>query len=423
MSPRKTRSSTSQKARSGSETNTKAPQPNGIRCKNAVKPHAEQSRPFNKEASASKRQQRRKNGVRVRNGSCAAPAVKLENGLGCGDSAPPMVDAITKPDPNVAKGLKRLESPVEDIDTRSPKKQGTAGTKAAKVKSPKKSPVKNLKFVGAHVSASGGLEHAVQRAVDIGARSFALFLRSQRQWASKPLTQETAQRFRKACREHGFAPHHILPHGSYLLNCGSPDPEVLEKSRTTLIDELKRCEMLGLVYYNFHPGSTCGTITREECMDKIAESINQAHKETTYVISVIENMCKQGHTIGGDFHELRGIIDRVKNKSRIGVCLDTCHAFAAGYDLSTEEGFEGMMQDFESIVGLSYLKAVHLNDSRGKLGSQLDRHENIGRGNIGLAGFRRIMADPRLDHIPMVLETPGTNHAAEISLLNEMCSA
>lgn len=155
MSPRKTRSSTSQKARSGSETNTKAPQPNGIRCKNAVKPRAEQSRPFNKEASASKRQQRRKDGVRVRNGSCAAPAVKLENGLECGDSAPPMVGAIMKPDPNVAKGLKRLESPVEDIDAQSPKKQGTAGTKAAKVKSPKKSPVKNLKFVGAHVSASG----------------------------------------------------------------------------------------------------------------------------------------------------------------------------------------------------------------------------------------------------------------------------
>ncbi|KAH8037420.1 hypothetical protein HPB51_009975 [Rhipicephalus microplus] len=239
----------------------------------------------------------------------------------------------------------------------------------------------------------------------MGARSFGLFLRSQRQWAAKPLIQEAANRFRDACREHNFAPHQaswhsystmclcfkfqqILPHGSYLLNCGSPDPVVLEKSRATLVDELKRCEMLGLVYYNFHPGSTCGVISRDACMDLIAESINQAHKETTYVISVIENMCKQGNTIGGDFQELRGIIDRVKDKSRIGVCLDTCHAFAAGI-----------------------------------VGSHLDRHENIGRGKIGLDGFRRIMNDPRLDHLPMILETPETDYGVEIALLNKLCSS
>ncbi|CAN8002374.1 unnamed protein product [Ixodes hexagonus] len=426
MSPRKTRSSINKKATGGSMTTAKAPQPNGGHSKTAAKPKAKQSKPLKKEASTSKRQRRTKNGIHVRNGSCAEPTVKLENGLvGDGDSAPSPVDATVMPKPKGGgKGLKRPASPAKDPDAQSPKRKGTAVTKVeSKTKSPKKSPAKNQKFVGAHVSASGGLELAVQRAVDIGARSFALFLRSQRQWASKPLTQETAQRFRKACREHGFAPHHILPHGSYLLNCGSPDPEVLEKSRATLVDELKRCEMLGLVYYNFHPGSTCGTITRDECMDRIAESINQAHKETTYVISVIENMSRQGHTIGGDFHELRGIIDRVKNKSRIGVCLDTCHAFAAGYNLSTEEGFQGMMQDFESIVGLSYLKAIHLNDSHGKMGSHLDRHENIGRGKIGLDGFRRIMTDPRLDHIPMILETPETDYAAEISLLNDMCSA
>ncbi|KAH6942173.1 hypothetical protein HPB50_001742 [Hyalomma asiaticum] len=197
---------------------------------------------------------------------------------------------------------------VADSAVDSPKKIKMDTTKSP-VKQPKKGTAKNSKFVGAHMS--------------------------------------------------------ILPHGSYLLNCGSPDAAVLEKSRATLVDELKRCEMLGLVYYNFHPGSTCGVISREACMDLIAESINQAHKETTYVISVIENMCNQGNTIGGDFHELRGIIDRVKDKSRIGVCLDTCHAFAAGYDLATQEGFEKMMSDFESIIGLSYLKALHLNDSKG----------------------------------------------------------
>lgn len=319
--------------------------------------------------------------------------------------------------------VKRSSSPVvADSAAHLPKKKKTNGT-VSPAKLLKKGTVKNSKFVGAHMSVSGGLELAVSRAVSMGARSFGLFLRSQRQWAAKPLIQEAANRFRDACREHNFAPHQILPHGSYLLNCGSPDPVVLEKSRATLVDELKRCEMLGLVYYNFHPGSTCGVISRDACMDLIAESINQAHKETTYVISVIENMCKQGNTIGGDFQELRGIIDRVKDKSRIGVCLDTCHAFAAGYDLATQEGFEKMMNDFESIIGLSYLKALHLNDSKGIVGSHLDRHENIGRGKIGLDGFRRIMNDPRLDHLPMILETPETDYGVEIALLNKLCSS
>lgn len=323
--------------------------------------------------------------------------------------------------PTVA--LKRSSSPTPvDGIVDSPKKKKANGTRSPS-KSPQKSSEKNAKYVGAHMSVSGGLELAVSRAVEMGALSFGLFLRSQRQWAAKPLTQEAANLFRDACRKHDFAPHQILPHGSYLLNCGAPDPVILEKSRATLVDELKRCEMLGLVYYNFHPGSTCGLITREECMDRIAESINLAHKETKYVISVIENMCKQGNTIGGDFRELRGIINRVKDKSRIGVCLDTCHAFAAGYDLATEEGFEKMMRDFEAIIGLSYLKALHLNDSKGKVGSHLDRHENIGRGNIGLDGFRRIMNDPRLDHLPMILETPETDYGKEIALLNGLCAS
>lgn len=332
------------------------------------------------------------------------------------------VSSAAKTLPCPAVTVKRSSSPViADGVAESPKKRKTDTTKSSS-KLPRKVTIKSSKFVGAHMSVSGGLELAVSRAVEMGARSFGLFLRSQRQWAAKPMTQETANRFRDACREHNFAPHQILPHGSYLLNCGSPDPVVLKKSRETLVDELKRCEMLGLVYYNFHPGSTCGAISREACMDLIADSINQAHKETTYVISVIENMCKQGHTIGGDFHELRGIIDRVKDKSRIGVCLDTCHAFAAGYDLATQDGFEKMMNDFESIIGLSYLKAVHLNDSKGKVGSHLDRHENIGRGNIGLDGFRRIMNDPRLDHLPMILETPETDYGVEIALLNGLCT-
>lgn len=276
------------------------------------------------------------------------------------------------------------------------------------------------KYVGAHVSVAGGLENAPINAAAIGAKSFALFLRSQRQWASKPLSDDTVERFKEECQKHGFSSRVILPHGSYLLNCGSPNSEVLRKTREALTDELQRCEKLGLTLYNFHPGSTCNEITVDECLDRIGETINLAHSQTKFVVTVIENMSRQGHTVGGDFKELRGIIDRVKDKSRIGVCIDTCHAFAAGYDLSTEEGFKVMMKEFESIIGLSYLKALHLNDSKGKLNCHLDRHENIDKGHIKKAGFQRIMHDPRFNNIPMILETPyfgDETYEKEIRLL------
>ncbi|KAJ8318088.1 hypothetical protein KUTeg_003179 [Tegillarca granosa] len=201
----------------------------------------------------------------------------------------------------------------------------------------------------------------------------------------------------------------ILPHGSYLMNCGSPDPETLQKSRDVLIDDLQRCEKLGLTLFNFHPGSTCGKISVEESIDRIAESINIAHSKTNIYFLVIENMSCQGSTIGGKFTELRGIIDRVKDKSRIGVCLDTCHTFAAGYDLSTEEGFQKMIKEFDETVGFKYLKGMHLNDSKGKLGCHKDRHENIGKGYIGKEGFKRVMNCPQFNGIPMVLETPYTS--------------
>ncbi|XP_078347366.1 putative endonuclease 4 [Oculina patagonica] len=262
------------------------------------------------------------------------------------------------------------------------------------------------KLIGAHVSISGGLHNAVSEALAIGAKSFALFLRSQRQWASKPLEDKAAELFKEACAKGNFSPHSILPHGIYLMNCGSPDDETLSKSRSTLVDELQRCEKLGLSLYNFHPGSTCGKITVEDSINKIAESINLAHKETKYVVTVLENMSCQGNTIGGKFEELRDIIDRVQDKSRVGVCLDTCHAFAAGYDIASEKGFTKMMDEFETIVGFKYLRGVHLNDSKGGMGCHLDRHENIGKGKIGVEAFRRLMRDPRFNGIPMVLETP-----------------
>ncbi|XP_013789236.1 uncharacterized protein LOC106473102 [Limulus polyphemus] len=180
--------------------------------------------------------------------------------------------------------------------------------------------------------------------------------------------------------------------------------------------------MLGISMFNFHPGSTCGEISIESCLEKIAESINLAHSKTCSVITVLENMSCQGNTVGGKFQELRRIIDKVKDKSRVGICLDTCHAFAAGFDLSQPEGFQKMMKDFENIIGLEYLKAIHLNDSAGKLGCHLDRHENIGKGNIGIEGFRHIMNDPRLNNIPMILETPANvSDEKEIKTLYQLC--
>ncbi|XP_071491687.1 probable endonuclease 4 [Diadema antillarum] len=277
------------------------------------------------------------------------------------------------------------------------------------------------KFVGAHCSIAGGIWKAVQEAVSIGAKSFALFLCSQRQWQTKPLQVDAAAQFREACADHGFPSHLILPHGSYLLNCGSPNPDTLAKSRELLAGEFARCEKLGLTLYNFHPGSTCGVDSVEECLDKIGESINMALEKSSGVTAVIENMSCQGNTVGGQFEELRGIIDRVKDKKRIGVCLDTCHAFAAGYDLSQEVGFQKMMVDFDRVVGFQYLKGLHLNDSKGEVGCHLDRHENIGEGKIGLAGFRRIMNDPRFNNIPLILETPPElGYAKEIKLLNSL---
>ncbi|GAB6028303.1 hypothetical protein CHUAL_002478 [Chamberlinius hualienensis] len=262
------------------------------------------------------------------------------------------------------------------------------------------------RFVGAHISAAGGLQNGPINAAAIGANCFALFLKSQRTWNSKPLEDKTILAFKKQCRKLGFTSQHILPHGSYLLNCGSPKKDVLEKSRATLIDELQRCEKLGIQLYNFHPGSTCGEIEIEECLNRIGESINLAHSKTKSVITVVENMSCQGNTVGGKFEELKGIIDLVHDKSRIGICLDTCHAFAAGYDVSSPKKFDDVMQEFDRIIGIKYLKALHLNDSKGKLGCHLDRHENIGKGHIGNGCFEFIMNDPRFIGIPMILETP-----------------
>jgi len=282
-------------------------------------------------------------------------------------------------------------------------------------------PVAGNMLVGAHVSAAGGLHNSVENALKIGCRSFALFVRNQRTWKIKPLEEDEVALFRKTLDESKFPPHQIVPHGSYLLNCGSSDESTFAKSKDTLLEEVKRCEALGLSLYNFHPGSTCGVITISECIANIALCVNEALQKTRGVTILLENMSRQGNTIGGDFQELRAIIDLVEDQSRIGICFDTCHAFAAGYDLSTPEGFDSTMKELERIVGLKYLKAVHLNDSKGDIGCRKDRHEDIGKGKIGLPGFQFLMKDSRFAGIPMVLETPGFNdYSTQIDLLNSL---
>ena len=275
-----------------------------------------------------------------------------------------------------------------------------------------------MKYLGAHVSASGGVENAPVNAHEIGAKAFALFTKNQRQWVSAPLTQKNVDLFRENCIKFGYKPEHILPHDSYLINLGHPETEGLEKSRAAFLDEMQRCEQLGLDRLNFHPGSHLGKITEEESLKLIAESINIALGKTKGVAAVIENTSGQGSNLGYKFEHLKFIIDLVEDKSRVGVCLDTCHTFTAGYDLLSQEGYDLTFRKFDEIIGFGYLKGMHINDSMKALGSRVDRHDNIGKGFLGNELFKRIMMDPRFDGIPLILETPDeTRWTDEIALL------
>lgn len=284
--------------------------------------------------------------------------------------------------------------------------------------------IKTEKFIGAHVSIAGGVHKSVLEANEIGANAFALFLKSNHQWKGKALDAKDVVLFKENCVKYNFPPEKIVPHTCYLLNLAAPKEEILEKSREAFVEELQRCETLGLTLLNTHPGSTCGTISKEEGIRRCAESINLALEATKGVTVLVENMCGQGNTLGGDFNELKDIIAQVTDKQRIGMCLDTCHAFAYGYNLTADSGFKNMMGDLESIIGIKYLKAVHLNDSNGAVGSHLDRHANIGKGKIGIAGFKRLLNDARFNNIPMILETPlkeAKSYKDEIALLNKLC--
>ncbi len=262
-----------------------------------------------------------------------------------------------------------------------------------------------MKYIGAHVSIAGGVENAPLNAAAIGAKAFAMFTKNQRQWTSPPLTETSIEAFKANCRKHGYAPEHILPHDGYLINLGNPDPVKREQSRKAFTDEMTRCMQLGLDRLNFHPGSHLREIPEEECLRLIAESVNAALDETEGVTAVLENTAGQGSNLGYSFEQLARIMEMIRDTSRIGVCIDTCHSFAAGYDLKSEEGYEKTMEAFERIIGFRYLRGVHLNDSKSLLGGHLDRHNSIGRGELGLEPFRRMMNDPRFDNVPMVLET------------------
>jgi deoxyribonuclease IV len=270
-----------------------------------------------------------------------------------------------------------------------------------------------MKYVGAHVSSSGGVFNAPLNAKKIGAKAFALFTKNQRQWIVKPLTEEDINKFKELCQQEGYEADYILPHDSYLINLGAPEPEALEKSRAAFLDELKRCELLGLKLLNFHPGSHKKKMSDEECLKIISESINLALQKTKGVTAVIENTAGQGGNVGYRFEHLAGIIAGVEDKSRVGVCLDTCHTFAGGYDLRTEETYEATMKAFEEIVGFQYLKGMHINDSKVELGSRKDRHHSLGKGLLGWEPFKFIMKDSRMDNMPLILETIDENLWAE----------
>lgn len=268
-------------------------------------------------------------------------------------------------------------------------------------------------FIGAHVSAGGGVENAPKNAHAIGATAFALFTKNQRQWLAKPLTEEEIVRFKRACAEYGYTPSQILPHDSYLINLGNPDDEALEKSRQSFIEEMRRCQLLGLDRLNFHPGSHLRVISEEESLDRIAASINLALERTEGVTAVIENTAGQGSNLGYRFEQLRYLIDRVEDKSRVGVCIDTCHSFAAGYDLRSAELCEETFAEFDRVVGFEYLRGMHLNDALKPRGSKVDRHSSLGDGLIGWECFRYICSDPRFENIPLILETPDESRWAE----------
>lgn len=262
-----------------------------------------------------------------------------------------------------------------------------------------------MKYIGAHVSMAGGVENAPPAATAIGAKAFAMFTKNQRQWKSSPLTAKSIELFKENLKQSEISPSMVLPHDGYLINLGSSVPEAREKSLAGFLDEAERVEQLGLQLLNFHPGNHLDLVSEEDCLNLIADAMNTTIAATSSVILVIEATAGQGTSLGYKFEHLAYLIDRISNKQRVGVCIDTCHIYSAGYDLKSETGYNRVWQDFERIVGFKYLKAMHINDSKVDLGKRVDRHESLGKGKLGWDFFKRLMADSRFDNIPLILET------------------
>ena len=278
-----------------------------------------------------------------------------------------------------------------------------------------------MKWIGAHVSASGGVFNAPLNAAKIGADAFAMFVKNQRRWDAPPLSAEEIAAFKDALRQSGIRAEHVLVHDSYLINLGHPREAEREKSLNAFVDEIRRCEALGLKLLNFHPGSHLNEISVQQCLDNISGSLNFAIANTAGVKLVLENTAGQGSNLGYDFAQLAYVIDKISNKDRIGVCIDTCHAFAAGYDLRSPQAYERTMSEFDRAIGYKFLSGMHLNDTKNELGVRTDRHESLGRGFLGLAAFENIMNDPNIDEIPLILETIDDSlWAEEIAMLRAM---
>jgi AP endonuclease-1 len=315
---------------------------------------------------------------------------------------------ISPPPKKATKSTKPVED-TQEAETTKPKvvrKRKTKEEKEAETMPLAARTIGHKLFIGAHVSAAGGVPSAVQNAVHVGANAFALFLKSQRKWANPPLDESHSINFHAHCDKHNFDQNkHVVPHGSYLVNLAHTDPERTKQAYDSFLDDLKRCEKLGILLYNFHPGNSVGG-DRDAAIAHLASNLNRAHKETSKVITLLENMAAGGNVIGSTFEDLRDVINLIDDKSRVGVCLDTCHAFAGGYDLRTPETVQSTLSNFDKIVGMKYLRALHLNDSKAPFSSHRDLHANIGTGFLGLRGFHTIMNDPRFIGLPMILETP-----------------
>ncbi|KAI5295254.1 hypothetical protein KEM52_001919 [Ascosphaera acerosa] len=355
-----------------------------------------------------------RNSPRVKRSAKPALAELRPDAVTESDTAP-RVRGARKRDAAIAVGAAQEESVAEEaeqVDTGKAvkRKRRTTKAEAAVVEvAPLAARTEGLRmFVGAHISAAGGVQNSLNNARHIGANAWALFMKSQRKWDNPPMQDEHRDAFIRFCKELKYdQARHCLPHGSYLVNLAQEDHAKAKQAYDSFVDDLKRCEAVGIKLYNFHPGAA-GKTTLESAITRLATALTKALDATTTVIPVLETMCGQGSVIGGELSQFRDIISQIpeKHHARLGICWDTCHSFAAGYDYRTKEGLDAFLNQFDETIGLKYLRALHMNDSKTPLGSHRDLHANIGTGFLGLRAFHHIMNEPRLEGLPLILETP-----------------